>query len=193
LKEKLGDEIEFHLEPLEKWQNCHGTNLLQLMYEDPKKYTFLLQSYIQLTMAQIQMKTSIHPIKVTERSLLSERFIFIQNLINHKLISDSEHSVLVEYFEFLNNLVPKVDEIIYLRTNPELAYSQLKLRARKEEKSIPFSLIQDLHKLHEDWLIHRTIGSLNGAKIYEVNQNFNVLNTNQVFSDIVSRLKDRIR
>ena len=39
-------------EPVEEWRNVKGHNLLQLMYEDPSRWSMLFQSYVQLTMTQ---------------------------------------------------------------------------------------------------------------------------------------------
>ena len=66
--------VQVCTEPVEKWRNLQGHNLLQKMYEDPKRWSFELQSYIQLTMVQEHMKPCDVPVKMMERSLL--RFAF---------------------------------------------------------------------------------------------------------------------
>ena len=65
--------VQVVTEPVDKWRNLQGHNLLQKMYDDPKRWSFELQSYIQLTMAQEHMKPCHVPIKMMERSLL--RFV----------------------------------------------------------------------------------------------------------------------
>ena len=192
LKAKLGDKIEFFPEPIEKWKDFNGLNLLQLMYEDPKKYSFHLQSYIQETMFEIQIKNSTFPIKITERSLLSERFVFIQYLKSTNLISELEYNILNNWFELLNTLVPKVDEIIYVRTQPEEVYKQLKLRNRIEEKSVELSYLTELHNLHENWLVNKTLGFHNNSLITIVEQNFESNNTSQIYNSIVDRLENKL-
>ena len=47
-----------------------GHNLLQKLYEDPKRWAFLFQTYIQLTMLQEHNKPCSAPVKIMERSLL---------------------------------------------------------------------------------------------------------------------------
>ena len=66
--------VQVCTEPVEKWRNLQGHNLLQKMYQDPKRWSFELQSYIQLTMVQEHMKPCDVPVKMMERSLL--RFAF---------------------------------------------------------------------------------------------------------------------
>ena len=74
--------VQVVTEPVDKWRNLQGHNLLQKMYDDPKRWSFELQSYIQLTMAQEHMKPCHVPIKMMERSLL--RFLlYIKVYIYH--------------------------------------------------------------------------------------------------------------
>ena len=49
-KSELGDKIELYLEPIDKWKDCKGVNLLKLMDKDPKQYSFHSQRFIQSTM-----------------------------------------------------------------------------------------------------------------------------------------------
>ena len=67
--------VQVCTEPVEKWRNLQGHNLLQKMYEDPKRWSFELQSYIQLTMVQEHMKPCDVPVKMMERSLLRFEFL----------------------------------------------------------------------------------------------------------------------
>jgi deoxyadenosine/deoxycytidine kinase len=34
------EDVQLHPEPVEKWQNLNGQNLLQKLYEDPEKWSF---------------------------------------------------------------------------------------------------------------------------------------------------------
>jgi len=153
--------VQVVTEPVEKWRNLQGHNLLQKMYDDPKRWSFELQSYIQLTMAQEHMKPCHVPIKMMERSLLSARYCFVENLFNSGNMQESEYLVLSEWFNFLVSSPQmamnfKVDQIIYLRTDPEIVYERIKNRNRLEENTIPLQYLEELHKLHEEWLVHQT-------------------------------------
>ena len=64
-----------------------GHNLLQKLYEDPKRYSFLFQTYIQLTMLQEHNKPSVAPIKIMERSLLRrDSFLKLFQGVNCEII-----------------------------------------------------------------------------------------------------------
>lgn len=42
---------------------------------------------------------------------------------------------------------------VYLRTTPEVVYERMKVRGRNEESTVSLSYLQQLHDLHENWLI----------------------------------------
>ena len=45
--------------------------------------------------------------------------------------------------------------LVYLQTPPKIAYDRIKRRGRTEENTIQMPFLENLHSLHEDWLIHR--------------------------------------
>jgi len=142
-------------EPVDKWRNLNGQNLLQLMYEDPVRWSLTFQTYVQLTMLEQHM-SCVSPIKLMERSIFSAKYCFVQNLRNEGKMAESEYEVLTAWFDFLRSsseINLEADLVVYLRTSPQVAYERLKGRNRGEEQFIPLKYIQDLHALHEDWLI----------------------------------------
>jgi len=69
----------------------------------------------------------------------------------------SEYEVLSSWFDFLltsPQVDLGVDLIVYMRTSPEVALTRLMERGRGEEHLIAKQYIDDLHQLHEDWLVH---------------------------------------
>ena len=85
----------------------------------------------------------------------------MENLFNSGNMKESEYLVLSEWFNFLVSSPQmamnfKVDQIIYLRTDPEIVYERIKNRNRLEENTIPLQYLIELHNLHEEWLVHQT-------------------------------------
>ena len=198
-KNPLSEHVEVIPEPVSKWQNLHGSNLLQLMYEDPKRWSLMFQSYVHLTM--VQQHTNIQstkPIRMMERSLFSARYCFNENLYRNGYLTDTEYAALSEWFEFLTNC-PKlnfqVDQIVYLRTDPEVAYERIKKRSRSEEISVPFSYIKDLHELHEEWLIRKTkFNTPAPITIIDANQDLETLSDtyNEQGKQLLNEARNRI-
>ena len=59
--------VEVVTEPVEEWRNVNGRhNLLQLMYEDPSRWSHLFQSYVQLTMTKNHLQKLSSPQVITE-------------------------------------------------------------------------------------------------------------------------------
>lgn len=74
------DLFEVLSEPVKKWKNIEGHNLLDLMYKDAERWSLVFQSYAQLTMMEQHVKKVSKPVKMMERSIYSGRKCFIENL-----------------------------------------------------------------------------------------------------------------
>ncbi|GLH08466.1 Deoxynucleoside kinase [Gryllus bimaculatus] len=153
-------EAQVIAEPIELWRNVNGHNLLGTLYEDPKRWGFLFQSYVQLTMLDMHLTQTQRSLKLMERSVHSARLCFVENLHRSKIITDAEMSVLDHWYKWIKthadvegDLIGKFPMHVYLQTKPEVVYERMRARNRKEENCVPLSYLQQLHELHEEWLI----------------------------------------
>ncbi|XP_018576748.1 deoxynucleoside kinase-like [Anoplophora glabripennis] len=152
------DHVAVCSEPIEMWRNCDGYNLLDLMYKDPKKWSFTFQSYVQLTMLRQHTRKIPQPIKLMERSIYSARYCFVEKMARDSLMAAPAVAVIDEWFKFITNEEQiDVDLIVYLRTSPEVVYERILKRNRSEERTIAFDYFKALHEIHEDWLYHKTL------------------------------------
>nr|XP_023011511.1 deoxynucleoside kinase-like [Leptinotarsa decemlineata]XP_023011512.1 deoxynucleoside kinase-like [Leptinotarsa decemlineata] len=152
------DNVGVFAEPIDLWRNCNGYNLLDLMYKDPKKWSFTFQSYVQLTMLRQHQKKIHQPVKLMERSLYSARYCFVEKMSRDGLMAAPSVAVIDEWFKYITKFEDtKVDLIVYLKTSPEVAYERILKRNRSEERTVPFEYIQALHDIHEDWLCRKTL------------------------------------
>ncbi|RUS89439.1 hypothetical protein EGW08_002812 [Elysia chlorotica] len=143
-------------EPLDQWTNLEGHNALGLLYENPDRWSFSFNMYAQLTRIDMHLKPHTLPVKMLERSLFSTRYCFVQNDYLNKTINPFEFSVFSQWFDFLTSSgKADLDLIVYLRADPSVCYERLRMRSRKEEAVVPISLIESLHKLHDDWLLEK--------------------------------------
>lgn len=145
--------VEIYSEPIKKWRNVHGINVLDLMYQDPRRWGLTFQTYVQLTMFQTHIQKIDHPVKLMERSIFSAKYVFVENLYKSGMMQDVEYHILTEWF---NQIVKDihVDLIVYLRTSPETALKRIQKRNRIEEQNIPLDYLKSLHELHDDWLVN---------------------------------------
>jgi len=179
------DNVDVLAEPVDRWRNVRGNNLLAMMYEDPTRYSLLFQTYVQLTMLERHNQPCDKDAKIMERSLLSARYCFVENLHATGKMSDAEHAVISEWFDYLVScpqLDIGVDLVVYLRTSPEVAYERILARHRNEEVKIPFEYVRQLHELHEQWLITRTKFQT-PSKIIVINANGNLDSLEAIYDE----------
>ncbi|CAG4986409.1 unnamed protein product [Parnassius apollo] len=151
------EDITLLTEPVEEWRNLRGWNLLDLMYKDPAKWAMTFQAYVSLTMLEMHRRSTSTPVKLMERSIYSARYCFVEHMMKAGTLHPAQFAVLDEWFRFIHQQIPiEADLIVYLKTTPSVVYERIKKRARSEEQCVPLTYIEELHKLHEDWLIHRT-------------------------------------
>ncbi|EDW81433.2 uncharacterized protein Dwil_GK12063 [Drosophila willistoni] len=154
--DKYRDEVCLLTEPVEKWRNVNGVNLLELMYKEPKKWAMPFQSYVTLTMLQAHTQITDKKLKIMERSIYSARYCFVENMFRNGSLEQGMYNTLQEWYKFIEQSIHvQADLIIYLRTSPEVVYERMRQRARSEESCIPLKYLQELHESHEDWLIHQ--------------------------------------
>ncbi|KAM3610586.1 uncharacterized protein V6R79_006081 [Siganus canaliculatus] len=168
-------------EPVSKWQNIKSetskgtdlspqttvSNLLQMMYQDPQRWSYTFQTYSCMSRLRTQLQppparlldSGGTPVQVYERSVYSDRYIFALNMFELGCINSTEwavyqdwHSLLVEQFGHQVEL----EGIIYLRAPPEKCMDRLGHRGRAEEKGVKLDYLEKLHVQHERWLVERS-------------------------------------
>lgn len=160
------EDIQIHPEPVEKWQNINGQNLLEKLYADPKRWSFQFQSYIQLTRLQ-ELKAPMKEgktVRLLERSIQSNKYCFLELAKDKKDLCNEESAVLEQWYDWLDEHISlELDLIVYLRTKPQIAYERMLKRGREEEtgeNGPPLAYLEILHAAYEDWLMHQKFGPL---------------------------------
>lgn len=145
--------VSTYQEPLNLWTNLGGYNLLGKLYEDPKRWSFLFQSYVQLTRLDIHLQQSDCAVKLIERSLQNNRYCFLESGHDGGQLVGAEYSVLCEYYDLLESTLDiGIDLIVYLRSTPEVVHSRMLKRGRTEEAGIPLDYLKQVHEYYEKWL-----------------------------------------
>jgi deoxyadenosine/deoxycytidine kinase len=95
---------------------------------------------------------AIGNIIITERSVGCSLNVF--GYVHHEYgnISSKEYSDLIHYFYNgeAHKFMPHA--LVYLRSTPELCFERIKVRGRFGEEGITLKYLQDLNKVHEEWI-----------------------------------------
>ena len=96
-----------------------------------------------------------------ERSLQSGYYCFTDNLFKTSLMPDIDYHIHRNWFEhFSKQDHLQLDRIIYLRTSVDTCWERILKRDRKEEiENVTKHLLTQLHRKHEQWLIHDRWGN----------------------------------
>lgn len=155
-------DVGLVFEPHEQWQKVADVgNLLDLFYQDTKRWAYTFQSYAFITriMAQQRYATS-NNLKsstcVLERSVFSDRYCFAKNAYESGNMSALEWHLYKEWFSWLiSGAMPKPTGFIYLRVDPEVCLERMHIRSRSEESAIPLEYLKQLHAKHDSWLLQK--------------------------------------
>ncbi|MCO5554389.1 hypothetical protein L7F22_007919 [Adiantum nelumboides] len=185
---QLRDLVEIVPEPVDKWKDVGPDhfNLLDAFYNEPERYAYTFQNYVFATRLMKEQETSngMKPLRLMERSIFSDRLVFVRAVHEAKWMSELELRIYESWFDpfisALPGLVP--DGFIYLRASPDTCLRRLHLRNRPEERGVTLDYLKGLHEKHEQCFFpsERTGG------VYSVNP------VNPHWFPLPPRIKDRV-
>ena len=158
----------FHVvdEPVGQWTSLYhsnGKNLLELFYEDKKRWAYTFQNCAILTRlknihdAVARLPISTEPqVIITERSVLTDKFVFAQMLRDAGDIDPLEWELYDSWFTIFGAQHP-VSGVIYLSTSAVTSKDRIHVRARQGEEGIPIEYLDALDAQHQKWLGSTTL------------------------------------
>ncbi|CAA3017901.1 Hypothetical predicted protein [Olea europaea subsp. europaea] len=155
---ELRDLVEIVPEPIDKWQNVGPDhfNILDAFYAEPERYAYTFQNYVFVTRVMQERESSggIKPLRLMERSVFSDRMVFVRAVHEAKWMNEMEISIYDSWFDPVVSSLPGLipDGFIYLRASPDTCHKRMMLRKRAEEGGVSLEYLQDLHEKHESWL-----------------------------------------
>eukprot|EP00271_Cylindrocystis_brebissonii_P018611 TRINITY_DN5365_c0_g3_i1.p1 TRINITY_DN5365_c0_g3~~TRINITY_DN5365_c0_g3_i1.p1 ORF type:complete len:932 (+),score=112.73 TRINITY_DN5365_c0_g3_i1:202-2997(+) len=159
---ELRDLVQVVPEPIGKWQDIEGKgtgeyNILDRFYADPERYAYTFQNYVFVTrmMQERDSKQGARPLRLMERSVFSDRMVFVRAVHEAKWMDNMELCIYDSWFDPMVSALPGLvpDAFIYLRANPTTCHKRLQRRARGEEGTVTLDYLTDLHEKHEEWLL----------------------------------------
>lgn len=82
-------------------------------------------------------------IKVSQRSLLSDRYIFASIMRDIDILSEAQHEIYLNCYENLIKMqkIAKVQGVLYIQCDPQTCSERIKKRARQGEGEIPLDYL----------------------------------------------------
>jgi len=161
IRNKLHD-VHIVDEPVGQWtalKNAEGKNLLELFYEDKKRWAYTFQNCAILTrLKNIQDavenldSTMKEPqVIITERSVLTDKHVFAEMLRDGGDIDPLEWELYESWFNIFGKKYP-VRGIIYVSTNSTTSNERIKIRNRNGEGNIGIDYLDALDNQHKKWV-----------------------------------------
>lgn len=149
-------------EPVGQWtslKNSDGKNLLELFYQDKKRWAYTFQNCAILTrLKNIQeavnnLDSTIKgpQIIITERSVLTDKHVFAEMLRDSGDMELIEWELYESWFNIFGKKYP-VSGIIYLSTSANTSKERIKIRNRIGEENIDIEYLDNLDIQHKKWI-----------------------------------------
>lgn len=154
-------------EPVGQWtalKNAEGKNLLELFYEDKKRWSYTFQNCAILTrLKNIQdavnsVDTTVKgpQVIITERSVLTDKHVFAEMLYDAGDIDPLEWELYDTWFNIFGKQHP-VTGIIYISTSAATSKDRIKIRNRQGEENIGMDYLKALDVQHKKWVDNTNI------------------------------------
>ena len=149
-------------EPIGQWtalKNNTGKNLLELFYEDKKRWAYTFQNCAILTRLK-NIKEAVEELDangkgpqviLTERSVLTDKYVFAQMLRDSGDIDDLEWELYDSWFSIFSKQ-HQVNGIIYLSTSSTTSKDRIHIRNRQGEDRIQLDYLDALDRQHKQWI-----------------------------------------
>lgn len=164
-------DIKIIDEPVDTWEKLtteDGKNILQHFYGDMDRWAYTFQNAAILTRI-LNIKDAIHKhpqgaIFITERSFLTDKYVFAKMLHQDKKLNDMEMKLYDTWYAHFTKDLP-IHTILWLPTDPATCLDRIHIRNRPGEEHIPINYLKRLDETHEEWLNAPTQGGPNVIKV----------------------------
>jgi deoxyadenosine/deoxycytidine kinase len=166
IRNKLHD-VHIVDEPVGQWtalKNAEGKNLLELFYEDKKRWSYTFQNCAILTrlkniqdaVENLDSTMKGPQVIITERSVLTDKHVFAEMLYDAGDIDPLEWELYESWFNIFGKKHP-VKAIIYVSTSSNTSKERIQIRNRQGEDRIGLEYLDALDKQHKKWIENTNI------------------------------------
>jgi len=147
--------IIFLQEPVDEWTKIKVNNvtILEKFYQEPEKYAFSFQmmAYIsRLAILQKAIKENPDAIIISERCLLTDKYVFAKMLHDSNKIDPYSYQIYNLWFNEFFDKLPK-HKHIYLKSSPDLIKYRINKRNRTGENNIDIEYLTKCNDYHVNY------------------------------------------
>ena len=156
LLKELATTYQVIPEDVAEWSNDHGTNWLELFYQQPTRWTLTFQMRVlkSLLEAKDRMTRYDASIVLVERSPLDSRHVFFEYHKEKGYITPAEYALYDWYWQ---RTAWRPDAIIYVETTPARCHERAQQRARAGENGLELSFFEDMDRHYQKLVTNDTI------------------------------------
>jgi deoxyadenosine/deoxycytidine kinase len=154
-------------EPVGQWtalKNAEGKSLLELFYEDKKRWSYTFQNCailtrlknIQEAVDNLDTTLKLPQVIITERSVLTDKHVFAEMLRDSGDIDPLEWELYESWFNIFGKRHP-IRGIIYLSTSSVTSKERINIRNRHGEDKIDLDYLDALDAQHKKWIDNTNI------------------------------------
>ncbi len=150
-------DVEVVLEPVGEWLALHddtGKSLLELFYEDKRRWAYTFQNCALITRINTikkAMATTTKTVIITERSVLTDRYVFAEMLRASGDLDELDWSLYMKWYDLFASETP-ISGIIYMTTDVATSAERIAIRARAGEGQVSTEYLTALDTQHQKWL-----------------------------------------
>lgn len=161
IRNKLQD-VHIVDEPVGQWtalKNAEGKSLLELFYEDKKRWSYTFQNCAILTrlkniqdaVEKLDATMNTPQVIITERSVMTDKYVFAEMLRDAGDIDPLEWDLYDSWFNIFGKKHP-VKAIIYVSTSSSTSKERIQIRNRHGEENIGIDYLDALDRQHHKWI-----------------------------------------
>ena len=192
------DDVVVLEEPLSEWQKIKdddGKNLLDKFYNDKVRWSYTFQNFAYITrlkkmMDELSNVENNNKVIICERSILTDKNIFAKMLYDKKLLTKFEYEIYNYWFDIFEKKY-HINNIIYLKVDPDISFKRINIRNRSEEKNISKEYVKDVHSYHEKWF--NEVKDLGNKNVLTLNGNTNFINNENDKKVILNKIRHFIK
>jgi deoxyadenosine/deoxycytidine kinase len=195
IRNKLHD-VHIVDEPVGQWtalKNAEGKNLLELFYEDKKRWSYTFQNCAILTrlkniqdaVENLDATMKSPQVIITERSVLTDKHVFAEMLYDAGDIDPLEWELYESWFNIFGKKHP-VKAIIYVSTSSSTSKDRIEIRKRQGEDRIGIDYLDALDRQHHKWIQNTNIPVLTISTEISVSVEENI----EKIKEFIQKLKE---